>query len=364
MKPTGNLKQLPDGRYVVDIRTRVDLGVVTEERARKVRAQMEPPPGIDNDGAVSWHESAIARLRAQRGEAVPLDDVWGNYSERVSDGRSSTTGAYYRRWQAVKQWADDRGIVTLGQLDEKRVTQMAADLGKRYSGNTLNATMAAARVITGATVGRQGRNPFAFNVPVKAHGRDHRPFTSGELRIIFERATGEVLTACYILAYSGQRASDVGSWTWDRVDFGRGIMSCRQRKTGTRIELPMHPALATYLWNLKASQPEPRAHIMPGLAARQEKEVNSTASEINRFLKRIGFRSSQDGIVGSHSFRYTYVSTMRELGVPDGVIQAIVGHSNKAMTDHYSRVGLEAMTKAVAQLPAFTVCEQETQESK
>lgn len=351
----GNLHALPDGRWVVDIRKRVDLGVITETEAERAQQAMTPPPALDDDGRLAWHEAELARIRAQRGESIPLAEVWPNYANAGStDTKSSTTGAYARRWRSVEKWADQHGVVTLGQFNDRTIDALAADLGRKYKGTTLNSTMQAARQVVKASVGRHGRNPFDAYAPVKAVGRDHRPFTAAELRMILSRAQGEMLTACYMLTYTGQRASDTGAWEWSRVDFERGILWCRQRKTGARVELPMHRELAVHLWNVKGSQSPPRAHIMPEMAERQALAVNATAHAVNLYLRSLGFRSTEDGIVGSHSFRYSCVTILRAAGVPDGVIQEIVGHSTKAMLDHYSRVGIEARTAAIAQLPAFT----------
>lgn len=45
--------------------------------------------------------------------------------------------------------------------------------------------------------------------------------------------------------------------------------------------------------------------------------------------------------VGFHSLRHTYVSLHAERGTPAAMIQNIVGHSNLAMTRHYTHVNTE-----------------------
>ena len=58
--------------------------------------------------------------------------------------------------------------------------------------------------------------------------------------------------------------------------------------------------------------------------------------------------------VGFHSLRHTFVSLCRESNAPLAVVEAIVGHSNPAMTRHYTHVGELAAANAVALLPAVT----------
>ena len=55
--------------------------------------------------------------------------------------------------------------------------------------------------------------------------------------------------------------------------------------------------------------------------------------------------------VGFHSFRHTFVSLCANAGVPLAVVQAIVGHTNAAMTSHYFHVSDDALKSAVAALP-------------
>jgi hypothetical protein len=56
--------------------------------------------------------------------------------------------------------------------------------------------------------------------------------------------------------------------------------------------------------------------------------------------------------VGFHSLRHTFVSLCRESNAPLAVVESIVGHSNPAMTRHYTHVGELAAGRAVAALPS------------
>ena len=57
--------------------------------------------------------------------------------------------------------------------------------------------------------------------------------------------------------------------------------------------------------------------------------------------------------VGFHSLRHTFVSLCREAGAPLAVVEAIVGHSNPAMTRHYTHTGEAAARSAIALLPGL-----------
>jgi integrase len=55
--------------------------------------------------------------------------------------------------------------------------------------------------------------------------------------------------------------------------------------------------------------------------------------------------------VGFHAIRHTAVSLLKDARVPDAVVMELVGHGSAAMSQHYTHVGSEALTKAANALP-------------
>ena len=76
------------------------------------------------------------------------------------------------------------------------------------------------------------------------------------------------------------------------------------------------------------------------------------AAGIETQSKKEGERAKVD--VGFHSLRHTFVSLSANAGAPLAIVQAIVGHSNPAMTRHYFHEQESALTTAVAALPDVT----------
>ena len=64
---------------------------------------------------------------------------------------------------------------------------------------------------------------------------------------------------------------------------------------------------------------------------------------------RSGRRQGQE--LSFHSLRHTAVSLMKDAGVPDAVVMALVGHNSRAMSAHYTHVGKEALAKAAQSMP-------------
>ena len=51
------------------------------------------------------------------------------------------------------------------------------------------------------------------------------------------------------------------------------------------------------------------------------------------------------------SLRHIAVSLLKDAGVPDAVVMALVGHDSVAMSARYTHVGTDAMRKATETLP-------------
>ena len=52
-----------------------------------------------------------------------------------------------------------------------------------------------------------------------------------------------------------------------------------------------------------------------------------------------------------HSLRHTAVSLLKDAGIPDAVVMALVGHESAAMSHRYTHVGKEALARAAASMP-------------
>ena len=52
-----------------------------------------------------------------------------------------------------------------------------------------------------------------------------------------------------------------------------------------------------------------------------------------------------------HSLRHTAVSLLKDAGIPQAVVQELVGHDSEQMSALYTHVGREAMERAAAALP-------------
>jgi site-specific recombinase XerD len=54
-----------------------------------------------------------------------------------------------------------------------------------------------------------------------------------------------------------------------------------------------------------------------------------------------------------HSLRHTAVSLLKDAGIPQAVVQELIGHRSAEMSALYTHVGQEALRKATSALPAL-----------
>lgn len=198
-----------------------------------------------------------------------------------------------------------------------------------------------------------------------------RPFTLDEIRAVLAVADTEWSSMILFGLYTGQRLGDIARLTWANVDLARGHIRLVTQKTGAPLLIPMAPPLREHIEALSA--PDIRPDLAPfhpkaaALLARQGK----TGTLSNRFadlLAQAGLREKKahrkttgEGRAGRHenetlsfhSLRHTAVTVLKEAGIPAAVVQQLIGHESAQISELYTTIGEEALTKAAAAFPVL-----------
>ena len=179
--------------------------------------------------------------------------------------------------------------------------------------------------------------------------------------------------------YTGLRLGDAATLRWCEVDLTRRIIIRIPNKTARRnphpITIPIHATLAAVLQ--EAPHESKAEYILPETAAAYLRDSSATSKWIHDHFIACGIRPHKPGTgyiteigkdgkpkrvfsgtravveVGFHSLRHSFVSLCRAANAPLSVVEGIVGHSNPAMTRHYTHTSEAAATAAVACLPAM-----------
>lgn len=198
----------------------------------------------------------------------------------------------------------------------------------------------------------------------RKHGR--RELTVDEINAIVRKAEGELKTLLLLGIYTGMRLGDCCTLRWAEVDLARHIILRVPNKTARRkgepVHIPVHPTLKTVLSETPAAKN--KGLVLPGFAAKYRRNSSNVTDEMREHFTLCGIRVHREGTgrgtgnraiveVGFHSLRHSFVSLCRQANTPLAVVEAIVGHSNPAMTRHYTHVGEIAAGQAVAALPVM-----------
>ena len=149
-----------------------------------------------------------------------------------------------------------------------------------------------------------------------------------------------------------KRAASCPLWRWrvpdgfDMIELGgRWCLTPPKSKRGRKV--PIVPALAQALrLYLDETADIPNPH---GLLFRHDDggpiEPEEDVEQFRRLLERAGIGDADER--SRHETRHTTVTILMSLGVDYGLVEQIVGHSSRAMVEHYRHAGLEERLSAM-----------------
>jgi len=327
-------------------------------------------------GAAAAELSRSARSkRAEAGRlAVPLAKAWRAFNESLArnDVSKEVNRIYESRWGIFLAWmrAHRPAIAAVSDVDADAAEAFMRHLKAKSSPKTFNdyrVLLSQVWKVLDKAAGLDGFNPWR---EIKALGKEthsRRELTAEELMRVVEPLEGEMRVLFAIGIYTGLRMGDAVNLSWGAVDLVRGFIQWTPHKTakhGTVVRIPLFPALAAIL--AETPPPQRKGLVLPALAEEYRGHNQYTSERVRRAFEAAGIQTQGDTgranpknkkttrkavEVGFHSLRHTFVSLCANAGVPLHIVQAIVGHTNAAMTAHYFHVSDDALRGAVAALP-------------
>jgi len=197
-----------------------------------------------------------------------------------------------------------------------------------------------------------------------------RPFTKGELEILFSTADNTWRGFILFGLYTGQRLRDICLLKWDSIAFKKGRCEIRlvTSKTGRHQVLPSPPPLTRWLSENK----QDAGPVFPDFyhTATKAKNTGSVSLKFGALLAQAGLIEAKPkshasrgigrrgkrktGELTFHSLRHTATSMLKELGVSDAVVMDIIGHDSKAISRNYTHISDASKEEAMAKLPDIT----------
>lgn len=320
---------------------------------------------------LAGRKADLAKWEDEQNPPLKVVQAWAEFlaSPNRPDTGEATLKKYEYQWNAFQDWIAENHptLLTLREVGKDVAEQYMASLNHgRLSPNTYNKNLSLLGMVFRVLKhkAKLTENPWEDIQRKRLITYSRRELTIEELKKVCEGATGELRTLFAIGIYSGLRLGDACTLRWCEVDLKRGIITRIPNKLARRnprpVIIPIHPVLREMLSEVA---PDKRGvYVLPDMAAKYEKRINLVTDEIQEHFEANKIKTHKAGSgkggkrsiveVGFHSLRHSFVSLCRESNVPLAVVESLVGHTNPAMTRHYTHVGELAAYTAVAALPA------------
>lgn len=348
-----------------------------KKKAKKDKA--EAKKARREGGAVFAAAADALEKDAERGRRaagrmlVPLAGMWEAFNGSLRR-RSCSRECNLRYEQRVRIFTDwmRRNRPTargLADVDKETAEAFMREIRARSAPKTFNdyrALLSQVWKVLDRDAGLEGFNPWREITPLDRETHTRRELSREELAKVIAPLEGEWRVLFILGICTGLRLGDCLALNYAAVDLARGFIQWIPHKTekhGTIVDIPILPELGDIL----ALTPPRRRHglIVPGLAeeyaacpsvfsrrikARFEAAGIETQGETERQNPKT--KTARKAVeVGFHSLRHTFVSLAAEYGIPLHIVQAIVGHTNAAMTRHYLHISRDTLRREMAAFP-------------
>lgn len=319
---------------------------------------------------IEGRKADIAKFEDERNPPLSLNRAWDDYLSAPGrpDSGPKTLRQYESHYDQLVSWIKEQhpdGLL-MRDVSNDMARSYAEHLTKRgLSANRFNKHIRFLELMFRVLKdkARLPLNPWENIRRKRQIQQGRRELTIDELRRVCSTATGEMRLLLAIGIYTGLRLGDAATLRWGEVDLKRGVIRRIPNKTAARnpkpIHIPIHPALCTILNDL----PQEGDYVLPETAEKYLHDASIVTDSVRALMEANGIRVHKPGTgqgtekratveVGFHSLRHTFVSMCREANAPLSVVESIVGHSNPAMTRHYTHTSELAAASAVNSLPA------------
>jgi integrase len=305
--------------------------------------------------------------------AVPLRTFAATWLATKTQEVSPRTHDFYRKSVAkLLAWFGPKADGPITELTKSDLVNYRNELAARVSAKTANHDLTCAKMVflSAHRDGVLSENPAEFVEGIRQRngtGTQRRAFTIDELKAILDAADPEWRSMVLFGVYTGQRLSDIAQLTWSNIDLEKGELRLTTQKTNKLLILPLASPLQRHLEALPSSD-DPHAPLHPR-AARTLKNHGRTAALSNQFadlLADVGLRPRKNhqstgkgrdtvrlqSALSFHSLRRTATTLLHEAGIPQQVVQAMIGHDSSEVHQLYVAIGKEALRTAAARARA------------
>lgn len=289
-----------------------------------------------------------------RGSELTLGEAYEAFKK--SPRRRHVGEATLKQYQYILDAVSEKfGKGTLmNDITQKSAEGYAEEIGASCASQTFNNYIAKIGHVWDvlSTINGTQSNPWNGIVYKSSDGQAREVLTDDEIKRILVVANGiyngEGSLLVLVGKNTGMRIGDCALLKWEDIDLEGGFIRTVTQKTGKKISVPLLNELRTQL--------ESRTHdgefVMPHLARRHLRASNMMArcfqkAGIVTCIKKQKDRRARP-VKTFHSLRSNFITMCAEAGIELEIVQAVVGHTTRAMTEHYTHIREKAVKEAFA----------------
>jgi len=346
----GKMKwELPDDPYSVES-AEACLGKRSVQKAERRILDIEPEWNITFKGLTEWYIDRLLNAH----EARRLRSI-------------ETVKLYLNKF--CKRFGNSVvADITLGDLEDLQIERQAQGNSPKTIQNEIGYVKS---MINAAykhrKVGIQVREVFSriesvYTKPEKERSRRNVVYSVGDFENLLSHSEGHTKDILILAYWTGMRAGEIRKLTWDKVDLKN--RSIRLKADDTKEKKGKEIPIGERVFEMLTAH---RKVVRIGVAIDKDNPVfpagRGAKGEITRHFST-GLKTAHekagllygrkvDGGYVFHDLRNTFITDMDEAGVPKKVTDAITGHSDGSMHDHYSKVRIERKIEAIRELDAY-----------
>lgn len=362
-----------------------DADAKLEEIMRPFIAKDEAQVLRNIAASIEGKKAEQEELERRKKPPVAIASAWSIYqkSTRRPDSGPGTLSKYQGQFECFANWIKEHhpAKTLLRDVDHKTAESYAGYLvrEKQLTSNTFNKHIRLLTLVF-RVLHKEAEiveNPWIGVTRKKLTMNSRRELTKEELKLVCTSAAGEMRLLFAIGIYTGMRLGDCATLRWSETDLAKGVIKRVPNKTARfnskPLVIPLHPVLMVMLQ--EESEQRNDEYVLPNYAKVYDDNPPKLVKDIQAHFETCNIRTIKPGTgyvveidkkgktkrtytgkravveVGFHSLRHTFVILCREANAPLSVVESIVGHSNPAMTRHYTHTSEQAAKTAVSAIP-------------
>jgi integrase len=330
-------------------------GLLTESQARKVVAELYEV------GSGQPLELATAK---------EFFEQWRNVVKNKNAG-----GTFLRYDRTIETFI--AGLGPKANLDLRHINARdilafrEREVKKGLSNKTSNLAVNTIRIALNVAKRQQliPHNPVDGVEPLPADGEARHCFTDNQILKLLTMPDKEWRGMVLIGYYVGPRISVCAKMTRGQFDTDSLWIKytpnkLRRGSSPQEIICPMHPEVKKYILSLPKTWKKDHP-IFPSLSSRTTSGKTGLSETFQDLMIQAGIdvpkgrekegSGRQFRMLGFHSLRHTFNSNLANAGVSQEIRKRLVGHKSDDVNDTYTHLSKQALTDAMAKLPATIV---------